>query len=295
MKKIGKVSISFDCEGKWGMIDENQSWINSLSDKNLYEIYEFILSVLEMNNLKATFGFVGALLESEIEFRKKVENFELGPEHKLWIKKFFKKYENNAEGYFLPGIKDLFKDNKHELATHGYCHIPFNLLSEEEAIQELLLVKSQMLDAGIFYSSIIYPRNKIAHTEILRKYGIKRYRGLPNHLNSKFLPTKLNYLIESLNLYKKAESLNKDFVPGGVMIHWFHGYRKLIPLSVSYKKYDSMLKDAIKNNKVAHLWLHPHNLITSSQTKSMFVDLCEKISDMMNEGKLINVTFDELT
>ena len=295
MEKIGKVLISFDCEGKWGMIDERQSWIdNKLTDKNLYHIYEFILDILEKNNLRATFGFVGAMLESETEFRDKVKKLRQGTSHKIWIEEFYKKYENNSEGYFLPELMKLFKDSRHELATHGYCHIPFDRLSEEEAIEELSLVKSQMSNLGISYSSIIYPRNKISHTKILSRSCIARYRDFPNHLNINFIPKKINSLIDSLNVYKQAENLNKNSVPGGIMVHWFYGYRKMIPSSIIYKKYDNLLQDAAENKKMAHLWLHPHNLITSRQSKILFRDLCKNIGEMMKNEKLVNVTFNEL-
>ncbi len=286
--------ISFDCEGKWGMIDENKSWIENLSDKNLYEIYEFILEVLEKNNLKATFGFVGALLESEEEFRSKIKDVEKKGNHRIWLEKFFRKYERGSEGYFIPELKFMFKDCRHELATHGYCHIPFDRLSEDEAFNELKLIQSHMLSSGISYSSLIYPRNRVAHSSILKIFGLERYRDFPNHLELKYLPKKINSILENLIIFKKAEGTHKNCVPGGIMIHWFYGYRKLIPMSILSKKYEYLLNDAINKNKVAHLWLHPHNLITSKKTKEIFVDLCKKIGDIKKEGKLVDVTFKEL-
>ena len=295
MKEIGKIAISFDCEGKWGMIDENKPWINNLSKNNLYEIYEFILNVLEINDLKATFGFVGALLESESEFRRKAESLKKGTNHKRWIEKFDEKYKSNDDGYFLPELRNLFADNRHELATHGYCHIPFSLLTEKEAIKELELVESQMKEAGIDYSSMIFPRNKVAHQKLLKNYGIKRYRELPNHFNVPFFPAKVNSLLEGINVFKKAEHQIKGHVPGGIMMHWFYGYRKVIPISVINKKHDSLIQDAIKHSKCAHIWLHPHNLITSSKSKNMFIDLCKIIKNKISAGDLLNVTFDQLS
>ena len=56
----GIVTLSFDCEGRWGMADRNHAWLSELTTENLTEAYEYILETLSKYNIGATFAFVGA-------------------------------------------------------------------------------------------------------------------------------------------------------------------------------------------------------------------------------------------
>ena len=68
--KKGIVTISFDCEAKWGMADKDYDWLGLLDEKNVIESYKYILSVLEEFNIPSTFAFVGAMTESKNQFVK---------------------------------------------------------------------------------------------------------------------------------------------------------------------------------------------------------------------------------
>ena len=56
MKKSDKgiVTLSFDCEAKWGMADLSLDWKKDLTNENLFEIYEYILDVLKKYNIPST-------------------------------------------------------------------------------------------------------------------------------------------------------------------------------------------------------------------------------------------------
>ena len=44
----GSVTFSFDCEGKWGMMDHPRKWNSQLTQNELLKTYEFILKTLHI-------------------------------------------------------------------------------------------------------------------------------------------------------------------------------------------------------------------------------------------------------
>jgi hypothetical protein len=76
-------------------------------------------------------------------------------------------------------VRDVFGAKTiHEIASHGYYHKPFGLMSFEEAEKELTLTSQGLSKLGIKPASFIFPRNQINHLSLLSKYGYKTYRSL---------------------------------------------------------------------------------------------------------------------
>ena len=60
MKKSDKgiVTLSFDCEAKWGMADLNLEWKKDLTNENLIEAYEYILEILKKVGIEKIFEII---------------------------------------------------------------------------------------------------------------------------------------------------------------------------------------------------------------------------------------------
>ena len=288
--KKGIVTISFDCEAKWGMADKDYDWLGLLDEKNVIESYKYILSVLEEFNIPSTFAFVGAMTESKNQFGKNIDLLMSNQSHEKWIKPILKKIEIE-EGWFFPNILELFgKAGIHEIASHGYTHIPFTLMKREEAELELRMIKEWSMRQEIDCKTFIFPRNLRSYDDLLKSYGISLFRDCPKDFKNKILPSSVNSFIEELNIFKLSEIFIEESnkIPGGVFINWQNGKRRLIPTSISLIKYKNMLKHASKTNGVAHFWIHPHNFITSPSTKVLFENLCKDIAKQRDSG-LINI------
>lgn len=76
-------------------------------------------------------------------------------------------------------VLDLFLESpvKHDIGAHGYYHKEFKNLSQNEAQNELKMISVGMKNFGILPRSFVFPRNSVAHLELLEKYGYKCYRG----------------------------------------------------------------------------------------------------------------------
>jgi peptidoglycan/xylan/chitin deacetylase (PgdA/CDA1 family) len=71
---------------------------------------------------------------------------------------------------------------KHDVGGHGYYHRRFKYLSREEADSELAKIHTAMHRLNLTPISFVFPGNRIAHLDLLVKYGFKCYRERGNFL-----------------------------------------------------------------------------------------------------------------
>jgi len=285
----GIVSLSFDCEAKWGMADLELDWKNWLTDDNLNEVYKYILDTLKKYNIPSSFAFVGGMTETKENFLYQTKHLLNYKNYEKWLLPILEAADSCDEGWFLPHILDLCqKDEIHEIASHGYTHIPFSNLSLEELKLEMQLIQDWSVSKDINCKSIIYPRNDIKFREFLIDYDIHLYRDSPKLFYKKYFPKYINTFFEEFNIYKNSEKFNlKQEIPGGVFINWRYGPRKLVPKFISNIRYEKILDDAIEKKNVAHFWTHPHNFITAPDSKVIFEKLCKSIQRRVDANQLI--------
>lgn len=80
-------------------------------------------------------------------------------------------------------IPKLLAEHKHDVGSHGYYHRDFTRLSCDKAEDELRKISEGMSKFGIAPKSFVFPRNRIAHLDLLEKHGYECYRsggGLTN-------------------------------------------------------------------------------------------------------------------
>lgn len=283
----GIITLSFDCEAKWGMADRDPKWLFKLTNDDVMDSYRYIFEQLEKCNIPATFAFVGAMTESKDEFIDKYAPSLTGSNHTKWLQPIISKVDE--EGWFFPEILDFFNEfQDHEIASHGYTHIPFNRMTDDEVRQELNHVENWSSRKGIECKTFIYPRNIVSHTHLLSDYGLDLYRDIPKDFHNNFIPSSLNRLIEEVNIFKNSErpNISAGYLPGGNFINWQYGFRRYVPRKFSLLKYKHVIDHAIKNNNVAHFWVHPHNFISAPKTKYLFEDLCIHIKEGLHTGSL---------
>jgi hypothetical protein len=279
----GTVTLSFDCEGKWGLADIYTPWDVNLTRSSLLSAYDFILQTLEKYDIPATFAFVGAFTETREEFLDKSYLNLSSERYANWMgPSKHRILEKSEEGWFLPELFEMVRGHqKHEIASHGYTHIPFTSLAGSDVKLELNMIRKWSDKKNIDCSTLIFPRNMVCHQEKLKDFGIFGYRDTPISLLNPIVPKYLRTLAEEIWILQKSEKLKKGDpvrIPGGAFINWKSGFRRAIPTSISMLKYKSMIDNAIRRGEVAHFWVHPHNLITSPQTKKLFSDLCAQIA-----------------
>lgn len=81
--------------------------------------------------------------------------------------------------YYAPDLLDSIREAEvdHEIAGHSFSHPLFTDLSRKEARTELEAMTDTARAHGVELESFVFPRNEIAHEDLLPEYGIKTYRG----------------------------------------------------------------------------------------------------------------------
>jgi peptidoglycan/xylan/chitin deacetylase (PgdA/CDA1 family) len=69
---------------------------------------------------------------------------------------------------------------KHDIGAHGYYHTEFTNLSYGDAENELSMISTGLKKFGIVPQSFVFPRNSVAHLDLLERHGYECYRGYGN-------------------------------------------------------------------------------------------------------------------
>jgi len=293
----GVFIISLDCEGKWGMADHiSEHHTRYFTNANITIAYDRLLSILSKWNIKATFAFVSLFTMSYDEYHEYRNLLGDSAVFKAWLKYFHRDIKNRSyDGWFVPGLQErVVAEGLHEIASHGFCHIPFDeeTITHEEAIRELRAVALVNKTRSVELRTFIYPRNIIGYKNVLSEMG---YVGYRDALTSKQGPfVKVNNILREFNLAQKCQihpnSKPLITIPSGYFLNWRNGLRSVVPIAITIKRWKNIIDDAIKNNGVAHLWLHPHNLIDGKFQAEMLDEILRYVSIKLNSGALINHT-----
>jgi len=93
---------------------------------------------------------------------------------------------------------------KHDVGAHGYYHREFTNLSRNEAENELNMISEGMKKFGIIPRSFVFPKNSVAHIDLLERYGYKCYRSYGGFTND------CMYIEKQGQLYNVHPSLYLD-------------------------------------------------------------------------------------
>ena len=289
--------ISFDCEGKWGMADHIDTFYEKhLTNDNLINAYQFILNTLETYNIPATFAFVAALTLDKKYFEDQwLNKLKASKNHNVWLSKFLDDFDKKYfEGWFTPGLINLVKKSHifHEIASHGFTHLPFNTATIESLDLEFQGINDWANLFDIQLNTFIYPRNLVRQPELLKKIDVKGYRDAP--VFSHYTPIFKRFLNVSREFYPfgYSQGYKSDYldsmvvIPGDFFLNWRHGLRRFVPLHLTKKRFQSALHDASKTGGVVHLWSHPHNFITVDRQRELFQLCMDSLKEMIHRGDI---------
>jgi hypothetical protein len=101
-------------------------------------------------------------------------------------------------------------------------------------------------------------------------------------------------LQDECNIGRKSDehsmSAKPVAIPPGTFLNWRHGPRRVIPKWVTLKRWSNVLDHAVTSGGVAHLWLHPHNLITARGQVELFEDAILRVAKAQKSGLIESVT-----
>ncbi len=278
--KSGKFIISLDFELFWG-VSEKKTINNYFENlKNTRFVVEKLLNIFLKNDISATWATVGFLFfankEELISFLNNVK-IEY-PKYKNQNLNNYLKINNiknvNNEFYFAPDlIKKIYSCKGQEIATHTFSHF-YTLepgAKTKDFVTDLDLALKIAKKNNIQINSIVFPRNQYSDDilKACKNLNLKSFRG---NLNSYIFKPSSNQsafkrLIRLANSYfnisapllneidRNSSPLN---VPASRFLRPFNPQLSFLE-NRKIKIIKNEMSYAAKNNKVYHLWWHPHN------------------------------------
>lgn len=294
----GTFIISLDCEGKWGIADrDGRIESGFITRRALVTAYESLLRTLSAYEAPATFAFVMALLLSGDEVGQWMARLsDVQVDGSNWMRNFRRaETAGNFDGWFCPEAFDLVQgDARHEIACHGFRHVPLGpgAVTTEEAAYELRSATALAKQKGVELKTFVFPRNQVGNIPLLADQG---YVGFRNAHPDVGRLGRIGNLVQELNILESSQddepsSFGLVSIPGGYFLNWRHGLRRAVPEAVTLLRWRSILNDAVANDRVALLYLHPHNLIDGPGTLELFEGVLRIAADLRDSDELSIVT-----
>jgi hypothetical protein len=160
-----------------------------------------------------------------------------------------------------------------EIGSHTFTHKVFDDPSCTRAIadEELAACTKAARDIGIQMTSFVFPRNRIAHLDLLPQHGFTAFRGQDErwyartgkrrwfhragHLMDVFCATTPPAVMP----VRREEGVWE--IPGSMLFTPSHGLRRIIPAAARVHRARKGLTSAADSKKVFHLWFHPTDLV----------------------------------
>jgi hypothetical protein len=268
---MGKLIISYDCEGIWGMLDKLDSLDESTFNRtSIVDLYKKIVRLHEDHHIQATFAFVGAFISTKSEFYNARKDYQRANAINNWCAKLDSvECKFSEQDIHIPELLNIVKSSEvdHEIATHGYSHVIMSKELDELSLKfELEGIKKTSESKNLDISTIIFPRNVVNYNLLDRADYIHGFRAPPRQISSHITIQRAFSLLKEFWPICRSENFkmcdNKTVIPGDFFINWRSGLRKFVPIWLTILRFRFALKHACKHDGVVHIWLHPHNLLT---------------------------------
>lgn len=294
----GTLLISLDCEGKWGFADVPAILDDdTICDDSLRDAYDFLFRSFEAYELRATFAVVGLFVAGRDRTEQHIRSVTDEPAHRRWLAvPRMALASGRTEGWFFEDLPaKVLASDRHELASHGFSHLPFDFPGVDQPIvrRELQSMQHASNASGWGIESMVYPRNAVAHSELLREYGIRRHRS---SIEPVTLPERLRSLVGEFNVRAASDSAagTDDRVSPGRLVNWRSGPRRIVPSSVTLRRWRGIMSHAASSGGCAHLWFHPHNLVTGHRQRELVGAILASAGEFVRRGELRSITFREV-
>lgn len=198
--------------------------------------------------------------------------------------------ENPSIFFARPLVEQILETPGQELATHTYSHFYCGEdgASPAQFAADLECAKAIGEDVGIVFRSLVFPRNQVLskYIPVAAAAGLQVYRGNSDHwlyrqghtVPGGVAGRAIRYTDSLLPLTgAQAQQVinNKEIlnVPASLFLRpWSRSLQLLEPLRLARLK--AAMTHAARNNKICHLWWHPHNFgLNIDQNLSVLTEL----------------------
>lgn len=292
-------TLSLDCEGLWGMADQ-QAVVAAgrINNAALRNTYEFVHRTLGASGLKATMAFVTCFAADPNAVRAQMATLEqLACHSPGWFAHLLPALRaGQTDGWNGNAYYKALMQAGHEMAWHGATHMPLTQQTPVAAVkQETRLAQALFADLGQSPTTIVFPRNLVGHLTLLRDAGFNTYRASPPGGIGGRIASLMNEwnVLDNRVAGKPALVDGWNVSPAGFFLNWPSGVRAMVPVAVTMQRWKSLLRSAVKQGGYVHMWFHPHNLITAPAMKMAFAEIMREVGQLVRTGDIVNLTMSQ--
>ncbi|MEO1667407.1 MAG: polysaccharide deacetylase family protein [Chloroflexota bacterium] len=284
----GTFILSLDTEIAWGTYTHLEKRAPAFD--RYPELLNRLIQQLDIYEISATWAVVGHLLLSEAETTSVPQ-----PHYRFAANPDSRRMDGHPPTWFRASyIADAIQSMRQpqDIGTHTFTHVLASEVSRELFAAQLAEAVRVHTAKGLSAPrALVYPQNRVSHTDLLPDYGLITYRGTAHDWYAR-LPAPLrrpaHLLDRTLGIapptYAPADCLRSDGLvnlPASQFLMSYDGIRQRIPTSARVKQARLGIKRAIQRGEVFHLWFHPFNLGSSD---AMF-DALSQILSMVWEAR----------
>ncbi|MGH9079927.1 MAG: polysaccharide deacetylase family protein [Acidimicrobiales bacterium] len=260
----GAFCLSIDLELSWGVWDcLTSSALRSCAALER-EIVQRLLALFRTHDIPVTWAFVGRLLDDSHGFDG------LRGDRACW---------------YAPDLVDSIRRDPvdHELATHSYGHIYFGESSSEAVRHDLSQAKALHQAHGLPFRSLVFPRNQVAHLDVVAEAGIEVFRSVDAGILG-VVDRRAPRMRPIVNLADKALPSSPPVVepvgrahglielPSSLLLIGRNGLRRIVTPAALRAKLRAGLTRAADTGELFHLWFHPSNFYTGMAGQLSLLD-----------------------
>ncbi|MBT3511008.1 MAG: hypothetical protein HN472_15875, partial [Nitrospina sp.] len=277
----GLFTVSVDLELAWGICDQilDDDARRALSKER--QIVKRLLNLMEEYEIRASWGVVGHLLQSESPwkngtFHPEIPRPMLMGEARDW---FFQVARDTSDPlWYGRDLINMIKScsPEQEIGSHSFCHVIYDEEAANQAaiMADIRLAKEIHAVNDLPFDFFIFPRNVMGFKDILAKNGIKVYRGHEERWYES-LPCKSAHRLLNLAYYllsitpptvkAKRDEHGLINIPASMLFIGRAGLRGLIPNKNLAQMAIAGIDLAVKKKEIFHLWFHPSNFAYNTE------------------------------
>jgi hypothetical protein len=304
----GVVVISIDTEQIWGYLDLTDE--SGFAKRFPYSIsvHDRLLGSLCAANISATWTVVGALALGGTSGPRDSRFAGLPKE---WIRWAPAGDEQSAPLWY----RRSFVTRLHhahpaqDIGIHGgMSHLIWgnSRTSSETVCRELGSGIRALEEIGIRPRALVFPRNLVAHLEILARYGIRCYRGRAPVLSEKVglrhsLAGRAARLVEEMGRLTPRTVWPEEVLPGlwnipaSLNLYTMRpSAARLAPLGTRLERVRRGIEAAVRQSQIFHFWFHPENLAEASWSYPTFEAILEELVRWRDAGDIEILTMNQV-
>ncbi|HEY4240955.1 MAG TPA: polysaccharide deacetylase family protein [Kofleriaceae bacterium] len=277
----GSLCISIDLELAWGIWDKPSRAYHDRCAAHELTIVRRLVEIFDQHEASVTWAIVGRLLERDAGAAKLTPHGD-----RIW---------------FAPDAIDLVRAARtaQDIGSHSYAHLYFGEATREQLAADLAAARRVHDAHGLPFTSFVFPRNQVAHLDLLREAGVRVFRSVDRGWHIAVRERLGKIPGRAANLADKVLPVPPATVapivhdgglvelPSSMLLLAREGLRRAVHPAAVVAKAKLGLSRAARTGESFHLWFHPSNFYYETERQlDVLAQIVRQAADLRDRGRL---------